>query len=419
MSGQKDKINKILFVVPPFYGHFNASLSIGASLAEHGYAITWLSTVEIPGDLLPAGSGMLLPEKSLQQHAERIQWYNHKSDWIKDASLDEHMALTEDEMLHEATITLINEYREIIRCYQPEVVVVDAITCACNVGGFAAFAEGRPYITLWATPLEYARYAYDSKHLQKWRKWYCELLVKVQQTAGIESDSRVDLSTEMHLMLSIESFLGVSHFPDYYHLIGPAIQHRRNEREFDWSRLHNSTKPRVLVSLGTLLDEEAASFYKKIIDAYADQALTVVVSAEERLFDQWPENFIVSKYLPQVELMPYMDAVVCHGGYNTTVEALCYGLPLVVIPRAHDQFVSALRVVVCGCGLRLKYERFTVEQLVSSTQEILHMPKYKQASQMLGRAMLDAGGADKAVDLISQYIEQCQSPSSSAVAATA
>jgi len=44
-----------------------------------------------------------------------------------------------------------------------------------------------------------------------------------------------------------------------------------------------------------------------------------------------PDNFIVQRSVPQTALLPHVDVFITHGGLNSTMESLYYGVPLVVM----------------------------------------------------------------------------------------
>ncbi len=396
----------ILFVVPPQHGHFNTTLSMGVELTLRGHAASWLSTGKIPAHLLPAHSQMLLPENTLAQHSDRMAWCNSKSDWIRDANKVDITTLIQDEMLHPVSYQLFEEYKDIMCHLRPDIVVADAITGAWNMGGMAAYANNIPYITLWSTPFDYLRQEHGS---QVYRQWFNSLLIKFQRQVGISAQRRVDHSAIQHLILSSAALLNYEKLPDTHKLVGPAILHRHNDQQdFAWGKLHDMPAPKILVSLGTLLADEAKAFFNKVITAFGNKPVTVVVSAKPDLFDRWPDNFIVSSYVPQLELMPYLDAVICHAGYNTTVEALCHSCPLIVIPRAHDQFSVAGRIVESDCGIKLKYGRLTAEHLQRALGEVLHNVRYRRAANRMGTTLLAAGGTKKAVDHILMVVKNVQ-----------
>jgi UDP:flavonoid glycosyltransferase YjiC (YdhE family) len=65
------------------------------------------------------------------------------------------------------------------------------------------------------------------------------------------------------------------------------------------------------------------------------------------------ENMTGAEFLPQVSVLPHVDAVITHGGNNTTTECLWHGKPMLVLPIVWDQHDNAQRVHETGFGLRL------------------------------------------------------------------
>ncbi|ULT28986.1 hypothetical protein KUH03_25265 [Sphingobacterium sp. E70] len=153
--------------------------------------------------------------------------------------------------------------------------------------------------------------------------------------------------------------------------------------------------------MGTTFDHDhKKAFFQKVIDAFAREELTVVVVSDPQLFDAWPENFMVYQQIPQLDLLPHLDAVVCHGGHNTVSETLSQGLPLVVIPIAYDQSHVAGRVVRTGAGERLNFNRFKAHHLKDSVHTILNNPTYREAAHTVRQSFVDAGGTKTAADLL-------------------
>jgi MGT family glycosyltransferase len=130
----------------------------------------------------------------------------------------------------------------------------------------------------------------------------------------------------------------------------------------------------------------------------------VVVVSDPSLFEEWPENFIVQERVPQLELLPHLDAVVCHGGHNTVCESLSHGLPLVVIPIAYDQSHVAGRVIQVESGIRLNYKRFKAVHLQTAVWEIIRNPVYKEAAQRIQQSFEESGGATTAANLLEELV---------------
>jgi UDP:flavonoid glycosyltransferase YjiC (YdhE family) len=107
---------------------------------------------------------------------------------------------------------------------------------------------------------------------------------------------------------------------------------------------------------------------------------------------------LLAERVPQLELMPHLDAVVSHGGHNTVCEALAHGLPLVVAPIRDDQPLIADQVVSAGAGIRLTYGRVRAAQIRDALEEVLDRPDYTEAARRVQQSFQAAGGASTAAD---------------------
>jgi MGT family glycosyltransferase len=106
-----------------------------------------------------------------------------------------------------------------------------------------------------------------------------------------------------------------------------------------------------------------------------------------------PQHVLVRRAIPQLRLLPHIDAVVCHSGHNTVCETLSHGLPLVVAPIRDEQPLVAQQVVDAGAGIRLRFSRATTTQIGPAVEAVLTEPTYRQAAQRVQEAFRAAGGA--------------------------
>ncbi len=175
------------------------------------------------------------------------------------------------------------------------------------------------------------------------------------------------------------------------------------ERAFPWDRL--SKGKRILASLGTLNAERGDRFFAALAEGLGgDPALQVIVVSprDEVNGAPWPDNFIQRPWVPQLELLPHLDAVISHGGHNTVCEALSEGLPLVVAPIKDDQPVIAQQVVDAGCGLRLSFTRPRPALLAEAVRRVLDEPAFAEAAEVVRASFLAAGGAPEAARLLEE-----------------
>ena len=128
-----------------------------------------------------------------------------------------------------------------------------------------------------------------------------------------------------------------------------------------------------------------------------------------RLIWDWidfPDNFIVQNYLPQLALLKKINAVVCHAGQNTVSETLAHGLPLVVIPIDHDQGLVATQVVASGAGRRVRWGRLQAGELKSAIKDVLENDDYRVAARRIQRSFEKAGGAKRAAELVETLVSK-------------
>ena len=109
------------------------------------------------------------------------------------------------------------------------------------------------------------------------------------------------------------------------------------------------------------------------------------------------------EFVPQLELLQRAALLVTHGGMNSVSEALCYGVPLVVIPQTADQFMVGQRIQQLGAGKTVRRTSLTPQKLRSIAQEILAQPAYQQVSAQIGRSLGLPDGYLRAADEIQKF----------------
>jgi MGT family glycosyltransferase len=214
----------------------------------------------------------------------------------------------------------------------------------------------------------------------------------------------VDPRFSPHLVIAFTSafFLGDRLFPDHYALVGPALSARPTAVSFPWERLDQARR-HVLVTVGTMADDVAMDFYDRAVQALrplGDTVQAIVIAPAD--LPGTPEHIMAMPRVPQLELMPHLDAVVCHAGLNTVSEALSCGVPLVVAPHTRDQPINGAQVVRIGAGVRLHFHRASPGQLRESVLTLLSDPGYRTAAGRVRDSFASAGGAPAAAARLEQ-----------------
>ena len=110
------------------------------------------------------------------------------------------------------------------------------------------------------------------------------------------------------------------------------------------------------------------------------------------------------KYAPQLELLQKASLNITHAGFNTALESLSYGVPMVAIPVTDDQPGVAARIVWTGTGELVKLSQLSVNKLRAEIERVLTGESYKQNAVRLQEAMRQTRGVKRAVDIIEQAV---------------
>ena len=104
--------------------------------------------------------------------------------------------------------------------------------------------------------------------------------------------------------------------------------------------------------MGNIVNREHR--FRPFLEALSDEAVDVIAtvgrSVDPTRFEPLPDNTNVEQYIPNSLLLPRVEAVVCHGGFNTVMGALTFGRPLVLAPITADQPIHAQRCAALGVG---------------------------------------------------------------------
>ncbi len=174
--------------------------------------------------------------------------------------------------------------------------------------------------------------------------------------------------------------------------------------DFPWSRL-DPGRPLVYASMGTLQNGVLRTF-RMIAEACAGLDLQLVISLgggqDPALLGDLPGDPIVVGYAPQLELIQRSALTISHGGLNTALESLAWGVPMVVLPVAYDQPGVGARVEWSGVGRSIPVGRLTVDRLRDAVRIVLSNPAYREQASRLQSSIEAADGLNRAADLIEE-----------------
>ena len=397
-------MSRFLFVVPPLVGHVNPLVGVAAELTRRGHPTAWAGTPSVLDSLIaqdrtvyPAGG----PDPSL----------------LRDERPSELRGFTALQFLWEQFFipladTTVDGVTAAVEDFGADVVVADQQALA---GPLAALRTGRRWATSASTSAEFGNPLDRTPKVGEWRRELQAGLVRRHAPAAVAPDGSTPnlyQSPDLVLAFSSRELVGptAAEIPAQVRFVGPSTAGRPARAGFPWEAL-SADRPVVLVTLGTVSSSAADRFLAECVaarDLLARDVQLVVVDpggalgAPTAVAPGTSPDVLVVPQVPQVELLPKVAAVVCHGGHNTVCEALAEGVPLVVAPIRDDQPIIADQVTSAGAGVRLRFNRAGAKQIAAALGDVLGEPAFAAAARRVQDGLRAAGGPARAADLLEE-----------------
>ncbi|HEX8304552.1 MAG TPA: nucleotide disphospho-sugar-binding domain-containing protein [Jatrophihabitans sp.] len=371
---------RFLIVPLPLTGHLNAALALGQALAASGHHVAWCGAetdlrplVGPNAEIYPTGKRYYRQDTGRGLEAARTLWTGY--------------LIPLNRFILDPADAAVAEYR-------PDVVVVDQYAVAA---GLAAHRRGVRWASLCTGAMELTPPSWE---LPGHQEWVAEQLARIWAKAGLPVDPAIDLRFSPYLVLALTSsaLVGTAPLPPQCRLVGPVLGKRPNDPAFAWQDW-DSGRRHVLITVGTLAEHLARDFYARMLAALAPLAAQVqpVLVAPAGAVPDPPDWLLTATRVPMLELLPELDAVVCHGGMGTVTEALAQGVPLVVAPIRHDQPAVAAQVAGAGAGIAVSFSSASAADLTSAVTAVLTEPAYRAAARRVAESFTAAGGGAAAV----------------------
>ena len=146
----------------------------------------------------------------------------------------------------------------------------------------------------------------------------------------------------------------------------------------------------------------------RIQDALAPLPVDVTVTAGASVDTaglRVPANATLHAWLDHDDVLATASLVVGHGGHSTTMRALSFGVPLVIMPANPliDQKGVGQAIEAAGAGIALP-KKAGAERIRAAVKRVLAEPGYHQAAAALGADIRERDGAKVAADAISAHL---------------
>lgn len=358
----------------PLQGHLYPMLAIGQELVRTGHEVVWCGPENVLRPLVGPDAVV---------HATGARAYR-RYDEMGMAGL---RALWDGYLVPFARFTLGPVDAAVVE-YKPDVVVTEQYALA---GGLVAHRHGVLWATLCTGTLELTPPA----DLPEFDDFVAARVSDVVAMAGLPADDPIDPRFSPHLVIALMTpgLVGDAVLPDRCVLTGAALGVRPNAPDFPW-HAWDPDRRHVLVTVGTLVGHMIGDFYERasaVLAPMADEVQAVFVTSGVAS-ESFPDNAITAELVPILDLMPKLDALVCHAG-GAVNEALAYGIPMVVAPVRSEQVALARQVARSGAGIEISILDATVAELDTALRAVLDDPGYRHHARRIGAEFAAAGGA--------------------------
>ena len=156
-------------------------------------------------------------------------------------------------------------------------------------------------------------------------------------------------------------------------------------------------EPLIYITFGTVSGSSERAKALEAVSALPVRALlTTGPVMDPKALGPIPANVAVETYVPQAEIFPFANAVVCHGGSGSLIGGLAAGLPVVAAPIFADQPVNARSVDAARLGVAV-FDR-EMSGLRSAMQRVLVDAEIRSNALEMARQIAALPTRDDAVD---------------------
>jgi hypothetical protein len=312
----------------------------------------------------------------------------------------EHSGVIVDQYSATVIGSKVHDLLEVMATTPVDVVVREPTDFA---GLIAAETLGLPHVTLGRSHFLPA---------DIWTEVLGDTLDEVRSHVGLPGDAGLTTAFR-YLYLDLvppwfqpaESVLPPSHVS-----IRPAFYDGEVEPDTARRRLRSITEwlcegpPVVYTTMGTYYNRDDRLF-RAVLEALAGEEFRVLCTLG---WDQDPsgigvalaENCRIERYVPQSLILPFAQSVVCHGGYSTVMEALCSGLPVLIVPHGADHVSNANQCEDLGVGLTLLPEELEPQYLLRGVRLLRDDRGFRARARVLAARTSSLPDLDHAVLLL-------------------
>lgn len=388
---------KIAFFCIPAHGHINPTLGVVQQLTERGHEVRYYAFEPFRQQLEQAGACFIPCDAYAMEQ---------KLSPSEAARMGKDLALS-TRVLVDTTLALDQQMYNELQNWRPDCIVADSMAVW---GKALARKLAVPFVSSTTT------LAFNQHSAQMMKRGIGELfgmlfsLPKIRheisrlQKHGYPIHSVLDIlqnDNQTHtIVFTSAAFQPFSNTfsPSHYAFVGPSLRP-------SGSPPCPIRHPMIFLSMGTV-DNDRISLYREAIAAFTESPYQVILSAGSHTdcsqLGNLPDNIRVFPHVDQPAVLQEADAFITHCGMNSVMEALYFGVPLLMLPQTAEQYAVARRAAELGAGIILKRPRQA--DICKALHLLTSCGEYRQNAQRLSENLRSCPGARGAADKILSVI---------------
>ncbi|MFG1709992.1 macrolide family glycosyltransferase [Nonomuraea sp. M3C6] len=383
-----------LFICHPDHGHLIPTLAVVAELTRRGNRVTYLTAESTARLVAEAGAEPVTYDSPYQ----RVRSREREDDPLALLSLllDESAAI----------LGAVGRLPE-----RPDAVVYDiSILHAGRILARKLDLPATQLIPIFASNAHYSVLAStyeceDGGRLERALPgWVDGMLARIGALArahGVQDDP-AELWWEVqdaNLVTIPRSFQFAGEtFDERFAFVGPCLGERRFLAEWEPP---GDGLPIALLSFGTI-GAARPELLRTCVQALAELPWRTVVTLADGVdpadLGPLPPTVEPRRWVSHLSVLRHASVAVTHGGIGTTMEALYWGCPLVVVPTTALDRPPARRIEELGLGRALDPALLTPEGLAEQVLAVAGDPRIRQAAAEMRQEIRAAGGTSRAAD---------------------
>ncbi|TXD98114.1 glycosyltransferase family 1 protein [Psychrobacter frigidicola] len=420
------KYKSIFFISPPFYSHFNPLLNLAKSFNKLGVEIYMGCSIEFKDQV--KGEGLEFYEidistnKNIQKaentdqpdsEKERLEEFFESTKKGAVETLITQSRHRKADMLYDPH-KLIDDIQRIDETFNVDLYVVDILSYSVTLAlysldlDFITFCPPHPY-TIPDEEMNYGMPKYwpsaikvEESDLDRLRaeskgtqKEFTEVFNKIISENNLVHpiDNAFNLVSDIAVIYNYFDFNNLEELERMPYKIYAGHSFKERNLDNDWKKIVDNNQKKILITLGTFLSNRKDILDKLIKSArkqYPEAIIIVSAGANAKALEEpSSDKTIISDFIPQIALMPWIDLVIFHGGCNTLTEAMYYGKEMIILPFSSDQFNIAYDIEQKELGVILDPNNFDHHDMVSAFKHVEQVSKdklkhYSEISQSRG-----------------------------------